>query len=611
MPRPFQKARFNLAALIACSLLILLFSCMAWFASLTKCATIDEPAHLISALSITHLRDFRLDGENPPLWKLLAAVGEGNVPLAISTQSPEWKSLLSDTKFEGRIATTALYQTPGLDADTVLHRARLRMLAIGACLAVVTAWWGWQIAGPAAGVFACLMFCLDPNFLGHSPLVKNDVALALTFVCLTAAAWLVGLRLTPLRWLLMSIALGASILVKFSGILAISILLALLLIRALLPNDWPTYNGLPKNRAARTGAALVAFASSLVVVWIMVWAFYGFRFTTSEDPAARIDFPALIKMSARHDLISRNPSLQFADAQTMNALIEEWNAPIYIRALARMDRAKLLPEQFLGGLIDVYGWTRGRKTFLLGKTSLTGWWYYFPVAMATKTPIAILIACATVAIWALLRRGRMKPSSLWTVLAIGVAPILYLAFAMASNVNVGIRHVFAVYPFTYIALGVFASRAWNSHARAARLAILLLMAGLFVETASAYPDFISFFNAAAGGQRGGATLFRDTNIDWGQDLPALADWQRGHPDRQLFLIYWGSADPRYYGIRYVNLPESIAPNDQLQPAPLRPAYAVSVNALANPGVAAELNQQMPLSIEKDPQLLHGSLYIFQ
>jgi hypothetical protein len=136
---------------------------------------------------------------------------------------------------------------------------------------------------------------------------------------------------------------------------------------------------------------------------------------------------------------------------------------------------------------------------------------------------------------------------------------------------------------------------------------------LAVETYSAFPDYIPFFNVAAGGWRGGAALLSDSNIDWGQELPALARWQRAHPDRQLFLCYFGSADPRYYGIHYVNLGGSNAPDDQ-QPRPeLPPVAAVSVMAFQgqylNPAQRKNLDPLRPPGA-KPIDVLGGCLYIY-
>lgn len=84
--------------------------------------------------------------------------------------------------------------------------------------------------------------------------------------------------------------------------------------------------------------------------------------------------------------------------------------------------------------------------------------------------------------------------------------------------------------------------------------LLFLAAGLATETLCAYPNFISFFNIAVGGERGGIYLLGDSNLDWGQDLPKLAQWQEQHPDKTLYLDYFGVCDPAAYGIRYLNVP---------------------------------------------------------
>ena len=75
--------------------------------------------------------------------------------------------------------------------------------------------------------------------------------------------------------------------------------------------------------------------------------------------------------------------------------------------------------------------------------------------------------------------------------------------------------------------------------------------GAGAETFAAYPNFIPFFNVVASNLPGGKLeLLSDSNIDWGQDLPLVKKWQEQHPDRIVYLIFSGSADPSYYGIKY-------------------------------------------------------------
>jgi hypothetical protein len=54
----------------------------------------------------------------------------------------------------------------------------------------------------------------------------------------------------------------------------------------------------------------------------------------------------------------------------------------------------------------------------------------------------------------------------------------------------------------------------------------------------------------AGGPRGGWRYLLDSNIDWGQDLKRLASWQRAHGGVALDLAYFGTADPKAYGIAH-------------------------------------------------------------
>ncbi len=77
---------------------------------------------------------------------------------------------------------------------------------------------------------------------------------------------------------------------------------------------------------------------------------------------------------------------------------------------------------------------------------------------------------------------------------------------------------------------------------------------LGAETIAARPYFIPFFNVLAGGARGGLGLLSDSNLDWGQALPALQRWMREQGVRRVNLCYFGTADPAAHGIAFVPLP---------------------------------------------------------
>src|ERR1700761_7489922 len=80
---------------------------------------------------------------------------------------------------------------------------------------------------------------------------------------------------------------------------------------------------------------------------------------------------------------------------------------------------------------------------------MTGWWYFYLVALAAKTPIPLLIT-GPIGLVLLAREGYRNRDP-WRL-----APLLLfvtiLVFASTfSHINIGIRHVLVLYPF--MALG--------------------------------------------------------------------------------------------------------------------------------------------------------------
>jgi hypothetical protein len=184
--------------------------------------------------------------------------------------------------------------------------------------------------------------------------------------------------------------------------------------------------------------------------------------------------------------------------------------------------------------------------------------------MLYKTPLATLAALAAAAsgaLWLALRRGPAPDGAapgawetVWLAGCLLLPAALTLGLAVRSSLDIGLRHVLPAYPPLFLAAGWAFSAALARARRAALAAGALLAAGLAAESVAAAPDYLAFFNAAAGGSRGGVRHLGDSNLDWGQDLPLLAAWQARHPEEPLYLAYFGLVDPAFYGIRYRNLP---------------------------------------------------------
>jgi hypothetical protein len=201
--------------------------------------------------------------------------------------------------------------------------------------------------------------------------------------------------------------------------------------------------------------------------------------------------------------------------------------------------------------------------FLNGEWSQTGWWSYYAVALALKTPIPMLVLVA-VGLVATARRWR-DPELPWIVL-----PPVFLIYALSFHYgkNYGIRYLLPAFPFLVLLAGRGVDALLELR-RGSQIAGALL-AWQIAAAVLATPQQLAYFNELAGGPDRARRLLLDSNLDWGQDLGRLKKYLDEHGIDRICLGYFGHVDPHVYGIEY-----SFPPN---VPTPGR--CAVSANFLA-------------------------------
>jgi hypothetical protein len=237
-----------------------------------------------------------------------------------------------------------------------------------------------------------------------------------------------------------------------------------------------------------------------------------------------------------------------------------WGWPLYIR-----------------GLRSVYGDSVASYTYYLAGTfSTTATWYYTLAALAFKVSATTLVLMVAALAFAM-RPQDSREDALFVL--VPAAAVIAASFFDAANI--GLRRILPAFPFLYL----FTSRlldssrllAWPSGRwRTVSVSAVVVLAGWSaVETIRIYPHHLSYFSAASGGPLNGPYLLDDSNIDWGQDLPALADWQRQHPEaKSVRLAYFGTAVPEAYGVRASTI---AGPGELVDPVP--GTYAISVQVL--------------------------------
>ncbi len=228
-------------------------------------------------------------------------------------------------------------------------------------------------------------------------------------------------------------------------------------------------------------------------------------------------------------------------------------------------------EFFYGVLKQTVHTASGHPATLFDAVSTTGWWWYFPVVIMLKWPTVILLLCAAGVILGLARRRPPIASIAW----IGAAfPVLYFCVAMLARVNIGDRHILPIYPF--LLLGCAA--AWQLGRTRPRIRmILLVLLVLHVGDGLRYaPDYLTHFNVFVRTSER-YRLLSDSNLDWGQGLKAVRAYEALHPDQDLSLAYFGSVDPRLYGVRA----RALAEDDRVQGVVMVGATHLSGQYLSN------------------------------
>lgn len=98
------------------------------------------------------------------------------------------------------------------------------------------------------------------------------------------------------------------------------------------------------------------------------------------------------------------------------------------------------------------------------------------------------------------------------------------------------------------------------------------------------PHQLAYFNELVGGPDRGYRYLLDSNLDWGQDLRGVKEYMDRENVPIIYLSYFGTAPPSYYGIRYQFVPgtwplEWPVQTERVPADTARKLLAISVNNL--------------------------------
>lgn len=482
----------------------------------TESITWDEDDHLFAGYMSLKTGDFGLNPEHPPMVKMLAALPILHMPLRVPTlQNREFKieAFLDGKDF--------LFKN---DADTMLFRARMATASLTVLLALLVFLAGQEMFGTAAGFVALLLLVFDPNQLAHGAFVATDTGVTCFLFAAVYTFYRYVKRPSVGRLLLVGVAAGLALSAKHTGILVFPMLVLLAICEYFLNRKAEP----AETRKTRPGVLsyVGALAAIAVIAVTILWAFYGFRY------------------AARPNGLQLNPPA----AQSFAYL---GGHPLESKVLTTFARFHLLPESYLYGLNDVLIMNDFYTSFLLGKAYPHGVWFYFPFAILIKSTLAFLIGLA-IAIWAIAGK---KLTQRREVLFLTVPPAFYLAVAMSSHLNIGVRHVLPIYAFLGVLIGgtavmlVARQRRWM-------YVFAALIVFQMVTSLRAFPTYIPYVNEAWGGEKNAWWLLSDSNADWAQQLKATKKYLDARGVKDCWFVYFGQGviDTSYYGIPCKPLP---------------------------------------------------------
>jgi len=106
-----------------------------------------------------------------------------------------------------------------------------------------------------------------------------------------------------------------------------------------------------------------------------------------------------------------------------------------------------------------------------------------------------------------------------------------------------------VFPLLFLACGYLFNEYIMAH-KSLKMILSILIASYIFIAAAAYPQYLSYFNLTSGSSQNGYRWLIDSNLDWGQSLPALKKYMDKNNIDEIKLGYFGRVDPTLYGIKY-------------------------------------------------------------
>jgi hypothetical protein len=503
-PNFFRRRRGELV----CAALLALMAANMISVIARKSITIDEWVMIPAGYYHLTAGDYRPVNEHPPFAKLLSAapllLTDTKAPSLDSRQPPDYEYFLG--LFEN------FWRANAAQHDYLTFWARVPLVAVTILLGALVFVFARRYWGERAALFAVALFTFEPTVLAHGRVVQTDVPSALALLLFVFAFYEYLKAPSARRAIYVGLAAGFAAVTKFSMIVLGPVLcVAFVALLALAPRR-------ELKRKAVVGQAC-ALAIAAVLAVNAAYLFHGRDPEPLDEALGRMVVPTRVSDSMRAPVAAGYFALQI-----------------------------VFPADFVSGIGWQLGHARnGHPSGLLGQHGMKGWWYYFPVAFALKTPLPILLLAIASVVWGFWRLRRKVEGRILVLL---VPLALFTGLLMLSTINIGVRYYLPAYPLFFIMSGAMLDDALRRSGRrllVASVLIAVLLCWTAVEAVRAYPDQMSYMNQLAS-RAPHWWYLSDSNVEWGDDIRDLALYLHERGERRVgaAILEWQLLD--IYGI---------------------------------------------------------------
>jgi len=497
-----------------------------------KSAIYEEPNTLSPGYYFFKTNDYRMGPVHPPLSYKLGALPLLALGPEFPYSSPYCKELLYYV-----CAIEFLYRS-GNNGDALVFIGRLPFILLGAVLGFFVFLWAKSLYGVKAGLLALFLYAFNPAIVAWMGIILNEATvIALIFINLFFLARFVR-KPGKVSMLLVAITFGLAQASKITALFLFPVYLAAAIYMYRKGAAVPLVPFLPrlinrlsmKMKRERLKKALrlsYNFLLIFVAAYFVVWAIYGFQFTTFEKGA----YPRHVQvLESAVDSAFPQPSLVNTAADFV------------------VNKVPFPFVTYFDGIGEwIYMSSQSTKvSFFNGEIYNGGKWQFHSLELLVKTPIPTLLLLLLAVSTYRRVRARFRFDE---VMMLFFAAIFAFMFIFVIQWNFGISHLLPVFPFLF----VFISRVARLRFKLAYAFIGVMIVWQLFGFAAAYPNYISYFNEFIG-KDGGYQYFAGGNNDVGQDLKPLANYLKEKKISHVYLSYLGTVPPEYYGINYSYMP---------------------------------------------------------